>query len=53
MNRAAYLVLVRLPPGMSPEQGGHELGASISFGSPEVTYILTTREPDEEPDAVG
>ena len=42
---AAYLVRLRLPPGMTPEQGLLEMRRGIAFGQPEVTLV---ENPDEQ-----
>ena len=42
---AVYLVRLRLPPGMTPEQGLLEVRCGIAFGRPEVTLV---EEPDEQ-----
>jgi hypothetical protein len=53
MTVAVYLVAVRLPKGMGPVQGGHEVRVSICFGSPTVQLVAVDEDPREEPDAVG
>jgi hypothetical protein len=42
------MVLLLLLPGMTPEQGREELRKSISFGSPEVTFMYVLKEPPDE-----
>jgi hypothetical protein len=42
---AVYRVRLRLPSGMTPEQGLDELRRGIAFGQPEVTLM---EEPDEQ-----
>lgn len=36
-ERAGYLIVLSLPPGMTPEQAQRELGSCISFGDPEIS----------------
>lgn len=39
MTSAAYMVTLKLPPGMTPEQAQAELRSCISFGAAEITMM--------------
>jgi hypothetical protein len=41
-------VRLRLPPGMTPEQGAAELRRAIGFGHPDVTLMDVVEVPDEQ-----
>jgi hypothetical protein len=42
------MVVLRLPSGMTPEEGRTELRRSVRFGSPEVTLMYVLEPPPEE-----
>lgn len=41
---AVYLVTLRLPDHISPEQAEHELQTCISFGQPEIRLYFSTED---------
>jgi hypothetical protein len=53
MTQAAYLVVVTLPPGMTPKQGRNEVKSSIGFGQPDVLFLFLEEDPPGEADPVG
>lgn len=48
MNTVGYLVVLRLPDEIQPEQGIRELGTCITFGQPSISLQWST--PDGIPD---
>lgn len=48
MTEIVALVRLRLPPGMTPDQGVIELRRAVGFGQPEVTLMDVLEVPDEQ-----
>lgn len=51
MNTVGYLVVLRLPDEIQPEQGIRELGTCITFGQPSISlqYVIPDEIPEPEP----
>lgn len=49
MNTVGYLVVLRLPDSMSPEDARTDLITSIGFGRPEIRQLFIFPDPPPDP----